>query len=162
MKTIKFRLLRKVRNRIVVASYSQWYRLMTTNYSKFNLIVDQEYHTFDKGEFVYNHRGEQLFFYTYDPREVPVYHWKNYDIARERGNPYGILWDPFGHPNYHMPGTDCQGTPTFSYMTAEYIAENNRQLSKMNDFEPLTVSTVIHWFGWTLLDRLNNMTLLNH
>jgi hypothetical protein len=163
VKTIKFRVLRKVKNKIVVASYPQWYRLMTTNYNKFNLIVDQEYHTFDKGGFVYNHKGEQLFFYTYDPREVPVYQWNRYldtDGWYEHGNRFAIQYDPLGSPSYHMPGADCQGTPTFSHMTADHIVNNNRQLEKMNDFEPLTVGTVVRWFGWIFLDRLNNMQFI--
>jgi hypothetical protein len=45
-------------------------------------------------------------------------------------------------------GIDCNGTPTFSHYTADYIAN---QYKHMNDFEPLTVKIVVEWYGKFLL-----------
>jgi hypothetical protein len=56
-----------------------------------------------------------------------------------------------------MPGADCVGVPTFSHWTINDVA-NRVKLSAVNDFEPLTVRTVIYWFGW-LLYRLDNSHL---
>lgn len=75
MKTIKFRPLRRIKKtgKVTVASYMLWRKVKSADYSKFNLIVDDEYKGMPSDEYVYNHEGEQLFFFTYNPDEITIY-----------------------------------------------------------------------------------------
>ena len=134
---------------------------MTADYNKFNLEINDEYKLLPANEYVYNHKGDQLFFYAYNPADVPVYQWTKFlDLTalHQSRRPYAIQWDPFGHANYNMPGADCQGTPTFSHWTADDIADRVKLLDDVDKFEPLTVQIVHHWFGW-ILYRLENAKL---
>lgn len=132
---------------------------MTADYEKFILDTDKEYKKFPKDDFVYNHKGELLYFYTYNPADVPVFQWNplfDFDAIRENNDSYGIIWnDTHGHTNYNMKGTDCDGVPTFSHNTADYIGTHYKDI---NEFEPLTVETVLKWYGW-ILWQLNNVVL---
>ena len=94
MKTIKFRPLRRIKKtgKITVASYMQWRKVKTADYSQFKLIVNQEYKTFDKDELVYDHKGENLFWRHYNPEEIPLFEnhnqktWKtDYDMYCAKG-----------------------------------------------------------------------------
>lgn len=116
-KIIKFRPLRRVKKtgKIAVASYMSWNKVRTADYNKFELLIDTEYQEFDKKEFVYDHEGKQLFYFT-------------------------DQW--IGH------GVDCCDTPTFSHYTADYVAKHYED---MNELEPLTVETVVKWYGKFLL-----------
>lgn len=136
---------------------------MTADYNNFNLILDKEYKTLNPNDYVHNNKGELLFFYDYNPADVPVYPWtRDLDLTELHNTrkPHAIQWDPKGHANYNMPGTDCLGVPTFTHWTAEDVA-NRVKLSNINDFEPLTVKMVAYWFGW-LLYRLNNSNLIDN
>lgn len=165
MKSITFRPLRmnKKLGKIIVASYLQWYKLTCADYNKFILIVNDDYKKFHKDEFVYNHKGELLYFFDYHPSNVPVFQWsKLFDLDEIRSNnkQYGILWDYNDKVNYTMKGTDCVGTPTFSYFTQEYVSEYYCNSvggfpEMIHDFNPLTVSTVIKWFGWFIYQLEN-------
>ncbi len=175
MREITFRPLRRIKKtgKIVVASYMQWNRVMTSDYNEFKLTVNDEYKTFPKDEFVYNHLGELLFFMDYNPADVPVYDSKAERILDEdwldklhhKKQPFGIRWENDGtytsHVNYSMPCTDCIGTPTFTHFTMEYVSEyycNSRggYPEKIHDFNPLTVGIVVKWFGWFLYQLQNS------
>lgn len=162
MKTITFKPLRRIKktNRISVSSYMQWRKVLTADYAKFNLIIDNEHLTFNKEEFVYDHKGKQLFFYSYNPQDVPVFQWSvmfSLDAITAVHKQYGILWRDTGHTNYSMKGTDCNGIPTFSHYTADYVATHSWDMTL---FEPLTVGMVIKWYGWFLW-QLNNSKLID-
>lgn len=160
MKTITFRPLRRVKklNKIVVSSYSLWYRLTTADYQKFNLIIDEEYKSFPLDEFVYNHNGELLYYFTINPADIPIFTYSkfvNFDEIRAEHRWHGTIWEHGRHATFLGPGIDCVGTPTFSHMTQERVADPYYNLSEI---EPLTVATVRKWFGWFLLN-LNNSYL---
>lgn len=172
MKTLSFRPLRRVKKtgKIVVTSYMGWNKLRTADYNKFNLIISDEYKLLPKDEYVYNHEGKLLYFFTYNPADVPVYdstaerildeNWL--DKLHDSKQPFGIKWDscPESHVNYsRMDGTDCVGVPTFSHWTEDYISQEDTWNYYGHDkFEPLTVGTVVKWFGWFLW-QLNNVYL---
>lgn len=154
MKTIKFRPLRLIKKtgKITVASYLQWNRCKTANYwGEFNLIIDEDYKKFDPDAFVYDHNGDQLFFFTYNPAEIPVFNFTQFmdlETIRAAHSQYGIRWDSNKESvSYTAKGTDCSGTPIFSHLTADYVAT---QYKDVTQFEPLTVKTVVFWFGWFL------------
>lgn len=160
MRTIKFRPLRLIKKtgKITVASYMQWRKVMTADYSKFNLIISDDHMKMAKGDLVHNHKGEPLFFYDYNPADVPVFQWSilfDLDAITENNKQYGILWRYSNHVNYRMDGTDCGGVPTFSHFTADHIATFCRDVTA---FEPLTVEMVSKWYGWFLW-RLDNSYL---
>lgn len=162
MRTVKFRPLRiaKKTGKVTVAGYMQWRKVMTADYDDFNLIIDNSHNTMGKSAFVYNHKGEQLFFYAYNPHDIPVFQWSvlfNLETIRCNNEQYGILWRDFSHINYSMRGTDCDGVPTFSHYTAGYVATH--YYHDIEKFEPLTVGIVINWYGW-LLWHLNNSNLI--
>src|SRR5688572_7137745 len=102
MRTIAFRPLRRIKKtgKITVASYMQWRKVMTADYSKFNLVVDNEYKLMPKDEYVYDHNGELLYFFNYNPADVPVFQYNPlFDIEEIQLNHknYGILWEPDNH-----------------------------------------------------------------
>lgn len=159
MKSITFRPLRRIKKtgKITVASYMGWHKVMTADYGKFNLVIDDEYKRLPNDEFVYNHNGEQLFFFDYNPVDIPVYNSETMNLLElhESNKPYGIIWQGMScHVNYVARGMDCSGCPTFSYHTAELC----EKYSDITQFEPLTVRTVVKWFGWFLY-QLNNSYL---
>jgi hypothetical protein len=157
MREIVFRPLRRIKKtgKITVASYMQWRKVKTADYSKFNLIVDDEYKLMPKDEYVYDHKGELLFFYTYNPAEIPIFTpplpdiETIFDTTDARGFNYGQC------TNYSGKGIDCDGVPTFSHFTADYLGTHKYDL---NAFEPLTVDMVTKWFGWFIY-QLNNSYL---
>ncbi len=145
-----------------------WNRIMTADYNKFNLVVNDEYKQFPKDEFVYDHNGNLLFFFNYNPADIPVYNSDAERIIDENWldkihaskKPHGIRWDKSeGHVSYNAPGMDCQGTPTFSHWNEDRITQEDTWNYYGHDkFEPLTVETVVKWFGWFLF-QLNNSYL---
>ncbi len=48
---------------------------------------------------------------------------------------------------------DCNGTPIFSHLTADYIATHYKDVTQ---FEPLTVKQVVFWFGWFIYGLENS------
>lgn len=164
MKTITFRPLRRIKKtgKIAVASYTGWYRVMTSDYNKFNLIILDDYKKMPPDEYVYNHEGKQLYFFTYNPADVPVYNSATMDLEALHASkePYGIIWQGSdAHTSYHMDGTDCVGCPTFTHWDEDRITqEDTWKYYGHEKFEPLTVGTVVMWFGWFLY-QLNNSYL---
>ncbi len=179
MKTIKFRPLRVVKKgrKIVVASYNQWRSIKTANYNNFNLIIDESYKMLNDEDFVYNHLGKRLFFYGYNPGQVPIikkYYFDvdfdsledaiNYtqDLEFKVGNNFiihhsGTINSPEDWFTFRMDGADCDGVPTLSFYTADYIATHS---SRIDLFEPLTVNMVKMWFGWFLWNLENSILKL--
>lgn len=164
MKSITFRPLRRVKKtgKIVVASYPQWNRIRTADYSAFALTVDNEYAGLPADEHVYNHEGKPLFWKDCDPAAIPVYTPEELRVFEieiadlfARTPHHGIRWDLTGSVSYCVRGLDCQGTPTFAHLTIDYVAEHYKDFAS---YEPLTVGTVVKWFGWWLL-QLENSSL---
>lgn len=174
MKTVNFKPLRRIKKtgKICVASYTGWRKVMTADYSKFNLIVDNEYKKFPKDEYVYNHKGDLLYFFIYNPADITVFDANTERILNEdwleklheSKKPYGIRWnalpDADGFPNhvmYRMNGADCSGVPTFSHWDEERITqEDTWNYYGHEQFEPLTVGIVAKWYGWFLWQLQNS------
>lgn len=155
MKTITFRPLRfnKKMGKIIVASYMQWRKVKTADYNKFNLVIDNEYKNMRSNEYVYNHEGEQLFFFTYNPNELPIFSYPfpfNFTDVLKIDGIYTI-----GNRStyYTARGIDIDGVPTFTHHTANKVARDYRD---MNQFEPLTVAMVVKWLGWFLYQLENS------
>ncbi len=159
MRTLKFRPLRRVKsmNKVVVASYTQWRSVKTADYNQFNLVIDDEYKALPKDEFVHNHKGELLYFFPFNPANVPVFSTSvmSLEEMRENNRYYGIRFGDGQSITYRMDGADCGGVPTFTHWTADYVAEFWK---RVDEVEPLTVGTVRMWFGWFLY-QLNNSYL---
>ncbi len=168
IKTIKFRPLRIIKKtgKITVASYMSWNKVRVADYSKFNLIVDQKYKSINPDEFVYNFRGEQLFWYNHtNPEILP----RQYAEIESAVKIFGVdkrvfegeewkMSEPMGKGfHWSVRGFDCDGTPCFSHYNADHVASH----SDMNQFEPLTVGMVVKWWGWFLW-QLNNVSLLTN
>src|ERR1700753_2109243 len=122
MKSITFRPLRfnKKMGKIIVASYPLWRRVRTADYSEFNLTIDDEYKRLDSKAFVYDHKGELLYFFPYNPAQVMAFQRTildeedfDYDEARDIHRDFIIHHDGgrYGSPwtSYFMRGTDCCG-----------------------------------------------------
>jgi len=150
----------------------QWRSIKTSDYNNFNLIIDESYKMLNDEDFVYNHEGEQLFFYDFKPCDIIV----NPDIPKSDGfqpssentyeylnfrneNPY-ILLDKGDYKTYWCRGLDCDGVPTLSHYTADYIVSDHTRDFTL--FEPLTVGMVKMWFGWFLWQLENSrLQILN-
>lgn len=162
MRTVEFRPLRRIKKTglITVASYMQWRKVKTADYNNFSLIVDDEYKTLPSDEFVYNHKGEILYFFNYNPADVPVFDTAIFSLAeiREKTPYYGLRWQS-GNVSYIMPGMDCDGVPTFSHWPEDRVTSDDVwNYYGPDQFKPLTVKTVVQWFGWFLW-QLNNSSL---
>lgn len=161
MKEIKFRPLRlhKKSGKIIVASYMEWNKVRCANYSEFILKVVGEYEQMDKNSLVHNHKGEALYHFNYSPWDVFVYHGSSIDDGFDWDylrNTYGSFSINSGdRTSYHWRGADCEGTPTFSHLTAECVERNYGNILQ---FEPITVAYVLDWLGWFLY-HLENSTL---
>lgn len=169
MKEIVFRPLRRIKKtgKIAVASYMQWRKIKTADYSNFKLIVNDEYKTFPKGELVYNHNGENLFWKDFDPEKIPylppyILMDENYEYPKQWRTNYDMGYcDVFS-----ARGLDCSGVPTFSHGTQHNLTIGNMHnytleeagevLSPMSEYELLTVGVVVKWFGWFLYNLENN------
>lgn len=153
MKTVKFNPLRRVKSldKVVVASYSTWRRVKTADYSKFKLILSTAHHSMDNSEYVYNHKGELLYFYDYNPVDIEVYKHNVFDEFNPPKSQYIIDWGE--SICFRIKGADVDGVPTFSHFTQESIATHYKD---MNDFTPLTVGMVKHWLGVFLYYLENN------
>ena len=160
MKTLVFRPLRFVKksSKIVVASYSQWYKVKTADYSRFNLVIDDEYKAFDGKEYVFNHNGEHLFWRDYNPSDINLFN-VSMDWNLMKAISPNFAWGAHGFIcSYHAQGLDCQGTPTFSHGTIENIVGGHSTLEKIDEYQLLTVDIVRKWFGWFLYN-LNKASL---
>lgn len=150
--------------KIIVASYMQWRKVRTADYSEFNLIIDDEYKRFDNDAFVHDHKGELIYFFPYNPADVPILVRTilddepfDYDEARRLYKDFAFESGPDsdGWPFAFMRGTDCEGVPCFSHHTGDSVAERYGGYYSMNDFEPLTVRMVRQWLGWFLYQLQN-------
>lgn len=164
MEPIKFRPLRRIKKtgKIAVASYMQWRKIKSADNSNFLLDINSEHLNFDDDEFVYNHNGEQLFWYNHhSPTALPL-NYANFELLVEKlgegiNGEYWKLSEPLGkgfHPS--VRGFDCDGVPVFSHYTADYIATHYKNI---DDFIPLTVGIVKLWYGWFLY-KLENVSIV--
>jgi hypothetical protein len=163
MKAITFRPLRRVKKtgKIVVAAYTQWNRLHTSDFrGAFSLTIDDEYKGLPEDEHVYNHEGKPLFWRDFDPASLAVYDFSPieelFDLQAIRAanpNGYGIRWRPEATVNYSHRSLDCGGIPTFSHYTIDYVAEHKADFT---EYEPLTVGVVVKWLGWILYNLENS------
>lgn len=155
MKTITFRPLRRIKKtgKIAVASYMGWRKVKTADYGKFNLVIDNEYKDMPMGEYVHDHEGELLFFYAYNPADIPVFNSQLVDLEYifATTDVRGFYGETANH--YSGNGIDCDGVPTFSHFSADYLGKHEYDVNK---FEPLTVGMVVKWFGWFLLQLDNS------
>lgn len=158
MKTITFRPLRLIKKsgKIVVANYLQWRKIKVADNEKFKLIVVCDYNFFPSDKVVCNARGEQLFWFDYNPADVPVFpffvgfpHTK----IRSENERYAIQWGDFtGGLHYNSEGMDCDGVPVLSHYDANYIAGNIKDVHR---FVPLTVEKATQLMGWFLYNLDN-------
>ncbi len=165
MKYIVFRPLRRIKKtgKITVASYAQWNKVRTADYAAFLLTIDNEYAAMPPDEHVYNHEGKPLFWRDFNPADIPVYtpaELRVFEISisdlHRRPAHYGMKWsDNTPTVNYCVKGLDCQGTPFFSHLTIDFVAEH---LKEYAEYEPLTVGMVVKWLGWFLY-QLQNTSL---
>lgn len=138
----------------------QWRKVMTADYSKFNLIIDDEYKIFPKDEFVHRHDGELLYWFRYNPSDIPIFNsipLESVDdsVPLKYQHFHGTRWVDSDRIYYIAPGLDCDGVPTFSHLTTDRVADSSKDV---DDFDVLTVETVAKWFGWFLF-QLNNSYL---
>lgn len=158
-KTVAFTPLRFIKKsgKIYVASYAQWRKVMAADYADFDLVIGDTHKTMNKDSIVHNHKGEQLFFYNYNPSDVLIFSSSvvlNLDWIRNRYSQYGI--DYGTSICYSIKGCDVDGVPAFSHYTVRYIEIKHTNIS---EFVPLTVGMVLHWYGWFLW-QLNNSSLI--
>ncbi len=159
MNEIVFRPLRRVKKtgKVVVAGYMQWRKVKTADYNELKLIVDNECANMPSDEFVYDHEGKQLFFYPYCPQLTDYFGLENMDVEISRPHFQSMVWYPDGTGHiltngtptfYTGRGVDCDGVPTFSHYTADYIAIHARVDYDLMVFGPLTVGMVRSWLTW--------------
>ena len=158
MEKILFKPLRRRKsdNKVVVGSYASWGKVGRVARYKCEIVIDTDYRSMDPEEYVHNHKGELLYFYRYDPNEMPTFKWRK-GMEWEEMNGYqarALEWCK-GNVTYNGKGIDCDGIPCFSHYTADYIGTHNFDL---DDFYPLTVKQVIMWYGWFIM-RLENATI---
>jgi hypothetical protein len=122
MKSITFRPLRRIQKtgKITVASYMQWRRVKTADYSEFTLVIDECYKEFDSAEYVHDHKGKLLFWYNHpNPQALPL-RYANIDsvckfLGVEKDYFEGEEWklnQPLGEGfATSVQGFDCDGVP---------------------------------------------------
>lgn len=152
MKQIKFRPLRLIKKtgKITVASYGQWRKIKTADYEEFKLIVDESFKKMPQNAFVFNHKGENLFWDNYNPETIPLLN--RYDLVDGQRPEYPDAWKT-EYEMYCVRGLDVDGVPTFSHNTSLKVAN----YENIDNFEPLTVKVVSFWVGW-FLQNLKNVT----
>lgn len=157
MRKLTFRPLRRIKKigKISTPSYRGWNQIRTADYSQFELTVDTEYQSLPDDEFVYDHKGQLLYFFQYTPGDIPLFSTESGMEIEEMHSITTVRAIQFrdGNVSYSGDGIDCQGTPCFSHYTADYIAESYPK--RFNEFEPLTVAMVKEWYGWFLLNLEN-------
>ena len=155
MRELTFRPLRLIKKtgKITVASYMQWRKVKCADYHKFSLTIHNDYKHMPLGAPVHDHNGEQLFFYTYNPNELPIWEYTyplDFSCMLKMQGVYTIggkgQW-------YVADGMDIDGVPVFSHYNMNHIGTHH---TDMNKFEPLTVGMVVRWFGWFLLQLDNS------
>lgn len=131
----------------------QWRKIKTADYNEFNLIVDDSYKKISPDEYVYDHKGEQLFWRNYNPEEIPMLN--RYALIDGERPPYPPMWKT-DYGMYSGKGIDCDGVPAFSHGSANEIVKDHTR--NLNEYIPLTVEIVNWWFGWFLY-QLENVNL---
>ena len=151
MKKLLFSPLTRIKRtgKISVLSYSGWRKFYKMNFSEFEISLQQ----FPHDEYVYNRKGEQLFFYSYKPSEI-----------KQRINGDNTILNWFSVYNnsvyFGCRGLDCDGVPTFSHHNADRVAQNSFKWMAM--YEPLTVKTVLMWLDWLMANKVERGTFANH
>lgn len=138
----------------------RWRKVMTADYSEFELILDDSQKNFDPKERVYNHKGELLFWFKHNNPDALPLNYPNKDLVdfiyeefeewklAKMNEPIGIGF------HYSVPGFDCDGVPAFSH----YDQKRCVDYGDVTQFEILTVEMVLVWYGYTLY-RLKNANL---
>lgn len=161
MKNVQFRPLRrdKKTGKVIVASYSSWRKIKTADCQKTLLTVKRDYANMKHDEFVHNHKGELLYFYRYNPNDIPLFDPNSIEdtnaifaITKVRGLKNHLSE---GY-NYSGAGIDCDGIPTFSHFDADYLGTHKYEPF---DFEVLTVGTVLLWYEW-VINNLSRTTFI--
>lgn len=129
----------------MVAGYLQWNKVRSENYHPYELVIAPEYRDLPQDEYVHNHKGDLLYFYNYNPNDIPILNAGEAGIAKSLYRVYGIYSNGFTMFMGSSAGIDCEGTPTFSHFTADYLGTHGYNL---DDFEPLTVGKVLEWYEW--------------
>jgi len=144
MKEIVFRPLRRIKKtgKITVASYSQWRKIKSLDCREFKLIIDTDYKKFYNKDFVYNHKGEELFFKNFNPNDIVGLNKNNFEFPKMWKNDF----------MFSASGLDVDGVPTFSNGTINNLYSNE----KLNEYSLLTVEVVVFWFGWFIYQLKNN------
>jgi len=139
----------KSTGKITVLSYMGWRKFYRMPFSEFE--INHEYKSFDVNEYVYNRKGEQLFFYDYRPSDI---------MPRIDGDNTSIKWHhKYSDESiqYGCRGLDCDGIPTFNHHTIDQIANNSFEW--MLQYEPLTVGIVIMWLDWIMHNKVERINI---
>lgn len=126
-----------------------WRRFYKMPFSDFE--INNEYRSLPLDEYVYNRKGELLFFYSYHPSEIehrveglePSMNWVS--VYSEDSRHYGCR------------GLDCEGIPVFSNYTYERTADCSFEW--ICQYEPLTVKTVVMWLDWLMINKVENINV---
>lgn len=149
MKSIKFRPLRYVKKskKIVVASYAQWKNIKSYDYGcmPFELILNTDFRYMDANSYVYNHKGENLFWHDINIESI---------ITVETNDDYQKKYWKTCTGYYSVSGLDCDGVPVFTNGTTLNIS-NLRDLNEIDKYEPLDVKTVVKWLWWFIYELKN-------
>lgn len=158
-KVVTFRPLRRdaKTGKVMVASYTGWRKIKTSDYYPTLLTVARDYAGMKHSEYVHNHKGELLYFYAYNPNDIPLFD----DVPHDEISRIFATTKVRGFKNTLSPGysysgigIDCDGIPTFTHYTADYLATHEYEPF---DFEVLTVKDVLIWYEW-VINNLNNTT----
>lgn len=168
---LKFRPFRRVGDKLVVTSYTGWYKIFTANYEG-AIVKLLPFPTVKKGEVVYSmHDPNGAYNYWYPTKFEPLF-WPVNAVIRHIG---------YGEHIYHLnePGVvisnynsddglkenevysmfDCAGCPRFSHITSIYVSENYGD--KIHLFEPLTADIVYKYFE-KMRDMLDKIEWLSN
>lgn len=145
-------MFRNKTGKIIVNGYGTWRKYYKMDFS--NLILDYGYNSLPPDEFVYNRKGEQLFFYGYKPEDIK---------ERVYGLPsppywYAIYDQNSNRKHFASRGLDSDGIPCFSHYTMDRCA-NGSSIDWMEQYEPLTVRMVIMWFDWLMMNKIERINL---
>ena len=123
---MKFRPLRIKKGKVTVSSYMSWRKFFNRGVYGGLVSLVKEYEAFNQEEFVFNHKGEQLFFPNYLPESI-----------KEQG---------------YVVGFDCDKVPCFSHYTVKMISKLS-SIEVIDTFEPLRVKDVVKWLWWLIYEN---------
>ena len=164
-KKISFRPFRRVGDKLVVTSYTGWYRLYTANYEGADVVLlpfpeikkDELVYSMGKpdGQYGYWHPTKfEPLFWPVNGKIRLVAHDERSEALFEAGKV--IKYDGFESKEDEVSSCfDSAGCPTFSHITCVYVSENYP--NKIHLFEPLTAEIVYKYFEIMrdVLDKIN-------